>query len=158
MESITTITLNLDLQLSRQSRRGYEFHCCALKVGLKFIEIVVSGVYRDTLKYMICITCRHTTICRTCLCLSLGLISAKFLQQNLFVIPVSFAKEHKAILAHTKELMEYQNGLVAIHPRHNKLIIALRIVVENGEGSLDVNATSHDDLMDAFRSSLLFWH
>ena len=75
----------------------------------------------------------------------------------MYIIPVPFSKIHKNMLAH-KELMEYQNGLVAIHPRHNKLIIALRIVVENGEGSLDVDATSHDDLMDAFRSSLLFWH
>ena len=29
--------------------------------------------------------------------------------------------------------------------------------VENGEGSLDKEA-SHDDLMDAFRMSLMFWH
>ena len=41
------------------------------------------------------------------------------------------------MLAHTKELMEYQDGMVAIHPRHNKLITALRTAVENGEGSLD---------------------
>jgi hypothetical protein len=44
----------------------------------------------------------------------------QFLQQNMFVIPVPFSKEHKAMLAHCKELMEYQNGYVAIHPRYNK--------------------------------------
>jgi hypothetical protein len=38
---------------------------------------------------------------------------------------VPFAKEHKAILAHCKELMEYRNGLVAINPRFNTLITAL---------------------------------
>ena len=46
---------------------------------------------------------------------------------------------------------------MAIHPRFNKLITALRTAVENGEGSLDKEATSHDDLFDAFRMSLLFY-
>ena len=73
-------------------------------------------------------------------------------------IPVAFSKEHKNMLAHCKELMEYQNGYVAINSVHNKLIIALRTAVENGEGSLDKEATSHDDLFDAFRLSLQFWH
>jgi DNA-directed RNA polymerase specialized sigma subunit len=36
--------------------------------------------------------------------------------------------------------------------------IALRTAVENGEGVLDKEATSHDDLMDAFITSLMFWH
>jgi hypothetical protein len=38
------------------------------------------------------------------------------------------------MLAHCKELLEYQNGMVAIHPRNNKFITALRTAVENGEG------------------------
>ena len=42
--------------------------------------------------------------------------------------------------------------------RYNKLINALRTAVENGEGVLDKEATSHDDLFDAFRVSLKFWH
>ena len=62
------------------------------------------------------------------------------------------------MLAHCKELMEYQNGMVAIHPRFNKLITVLRSAVENGEGILDKEATSHDDLFDSFRLSLMFWH
>jgi hypothetical protein len=62
------------------------------------------------------------------------------------------------MLAHRKELMEYQNGYVAIHPRHNKLVTALRTAVENGEGSLDKDATSCNDVFDAFRLSLMFWH
>ena len=76
----------------------------------------------------------------------------------MFVIPVPFSKEHKGMLAHCKELLEYQNGMVAIHPRHNKLITALRTAVEKGDGSLDKEATSHDDLFDSFRLSLMFWH
>jgi hypothetical protein len=69
----------------------------------------------------------------------------------MFVIPVPFAKEHMTMLALCKELTEYQNGYKAIHPKHNKLITALRTAVENGEGSLDKETTSHDDLFDAFK-------
>lgn len=50
---------------------------------------------------------------------------------------------------------EYHNGQVAIHPtKHSKLITALRTAVENGEGVLDKDATSHDDLFDSFRMSV----
>jgi len=76
----------------------------------------------------------------------------------MFVLPMQFSKYHKEILAYCKEMLEYQNGMVAINPKHNKLIIALRTAVENGEGSLDKEATSHDDLFDSFRMSLMFWH
>lgn len=62
------------------------------------------------------------------------------------------------MLAHCKEMMEYRNGNVAIHPGHSKLITALRTAVENGECSLDKDATSHDDLFDGFRLALQFWH
>ena len=62
------------------------------------------------------------------------------------------------MLAHCKELMEYQTGYVVINPSYNKLITSLRTAVEKGEGSLDKDATSHDDLFDSFRLSLLFWH
>jgi hypothetical protein len=76
----------------------------------------------------------------------------------MFVIPVPFSKEHKNMLAHVKELLEYQNGLLAINPKFTKLVTALRTAVENGEGNLDKGATSHDDLFDSFRLSLQFWH
>jgi hypothetical protein len=46
---------------------------------------------------------------------------------------------------------------VAIHPRFSKLITSLLTAVENGEGMLDKEATSHDDLFDSFRMSLRFW-
>jgi hypothetical protein len=82
----------------------------------------------------------------------------QFLQHNMFVIPVAFSKEHKNMLAHCKELLEYQNGMVAINPSHNKLITALRTAVEKGEGQLDKEATSFNDCFDAFRLSLMFWH
>jgi hypothetical protein len=76
----------------------------------------------------------------------------------MFVIPVPFSKYHKEMLAHCKEMLEYQNGHVAINLRHSKLITALRTAVENGEGILDKEATSHDDVFDVFRMSLQFWH
>jgi hypothetical protein len=81
-----------------------------------------------------------------------------YLTQNMFVVPVAFAKEHRRMLAHCKETLEYQNGAIAIHPKFNKLITSLRTAVEKGEGSLDKDATSHDDLFDAFRLSLQYWH
>ncbi len=46
------------------------------------------------------------------------------------------------MLIHVKELVEYQTGYVAIHPRHNKLITSLKTAVETGEGMLDKDATS----------------
>lgn len=47
---------------------------------------------------------------------------------------------------------------LAINPSFTKLITALRTAVEKGEGTLDKEATSHNDVFDAFRLSLLFWH
>lgn len=75
----------------------------------------------------------------------------------MFVVPIAFNREHKSMLSHCKQLMEYDNGRVAIHPRFNKLIPSLRIAVAD-EWSLDKKATSHDDLTDAFRLFLQFWH
>jgi hypothetical protein len=83
----------------------------------------------------------------------------QFLQQNMFVILVAFAKYHREMLSHAKEMLEYQNAHMAINSRFNKLVTALRTAVEKGDGTLDKDATSHDDdLFDAFRMSLQFWH
>lgn len=62
------------------------------------------------------------------------------------------------MLAHCMEMLEYQNGHMAINPRFTELITSLRTAVENGEGMLDKEATSHDNLFDSFRLSLQFWH
>ena len=51
----------------------------------------------------------------------------EFLEENKFIIPVAFSKEHKKMLAHAKAMLEYHNGQVAINPRqHTKLITSLR--------------------------------
>jgi hypothetical protein len=76
---------------------------------------------------------------------------------NMFVVPFHFSKEHKNMLAHTKRMLEYGNGAIAINPQFNKLITSLRTAVEKGDGSLDKDATSRDDLLDGFRLSLQFW-
>ena len=68
----------------------------------------------------------------------------------MFVIPVPFSKEHKNMLAHCKEMLEYRNGYMSINPRFNKLITSLRTAVENGEGFLSKDETSHDDLFICF--------
>ena len=47
--------------------------------------------------------------------------------------PLNFAKEHKSILAHCKEILEHKNGYVAIIPMHSKLITALETAVEEGD-------------------------
>jgi hypothetical protein len=71
------------------------------------------------------------------------------------VIPVHFSTEHKSMLAHSKMLLESEG--VLIHPRFNKLITALRTALENGEGILDKEATSYDDIFDAFRLALTYY-
>jgi len=45
---------------------------------------------------------------------------------DMFVIPVPFAKHHKDMLVDSKELLEYRNGYVSMHPKHNKLITSLK--------------------------------
>jgi hypothetical protein len=83
--------------------------------------------------------------------------SLQSLIYNMFIVPIAFNREHKSMLSHAKQLMEYDNGRVAIHPKFTKLITSLRTAVAD-EWSLDKEATSHDDLFDSFRLSLQFWH
>jgi hypothetical protein len=69
------------------------------------------------------------------------------------VIPVPFNQEHKGMLGHSKILLE--EGYLAIDgKKFDKLITALRTAVEKGDGVLDKEATSYDDIFDAFRLSL----
>jgi hypothetical protein len=85
----------------------------------------------------------------------------KPLTHSMLVVPVNFRQEHRNMLAHCKELLEYTDrGRVAIDESRvgRKLTTALQTAVENGEGMLDKDATSHDDLFDSFRLSLMFWH
>ena len=71
------------------------------------------------------------------------------------VIPIHFSVEHRTMLTHCKMFLE--RGLLQIDPRFEKLIISLRTAVENGDGVLDKQATSHDDVFDAFRLAMKFY-
>jgi hypothetical protein len=56
-----------------------------------------------------------------------------FLLRNMFVVPIHFAKEHKlmGMLTHTKRILEYNGGSIAINARFDKLITSLKTTVEN---------------------------
>jgi hypothetical protein len=77
--------------------------------------------------------------------------------KDMKIIPVNFNKEHKAMLGHCKMILEKDAGRIAINPdRFDKLITALRTAVDN-DGTLDKEATSYNDIFDAFRLALKFY-
>ena len=78
--------------------------------------------------------------------------------KDMKVVPVNFYKEHKAMLGHCKMILERDGVRIAINPdRFDKLITALRTAVDN-DGILDKEATSYNDIFDAFRLALKFYH
>jgi aromatic ring-cleaving dioxygenase len=78
--------------------------------------------------------------------------------QDMKIVPVNFNSEHKSMLGHCKMILETHRGRIAIKPdRFDKLITALRTVVYN-DGTLDQESTSYNDIFDAFRLALKFYH
>jgi hypothetical protein len=78
--------------------------------------------------------------------------------QDMKIVPVNFNTEQKAMLGHCKMILENDGGSIAINPdRFDKLITALRTAVDN-DGTLDKEATSYNDIFDAFRLALKFYH
>ena len=78
--------------------------------------------------------------------------------QDMKIVPVNFNAEHKAMLGHCKMILENDGGRIAINPdRFDKLITSLRTAVDN-DGTLDKEATSYNDIFDAFRLALKFYH
>jgi hypothetical protein len=78
--------------------------------------------------------------------------------KDMRIVPVNFNTEHKAMLGHCKMILEQEPGKIAINPdKFDKLITALRTAVDN-DGTLDKEATSYDDIFDAFRLALKFYH
>jgi hypothetical protein len=78
--------------------------------------------------------------------------------QDMRIVPVNFNTEHKAMLGHCKMILEQDGGKIAINPdRFDKLITSLRTAVDN-DGTLDKEATSYNDIFDAFRLALKFYH
>lgn len=47
---------------------------------------------------------------------------------------------------------------ICINPKFDKLITALRTAAEEGEGVLDKEATSYDDIFDAFRLAMRMFY
>jgi hypothetical protein len=78
--------------------------------------------------------------------------------KDMRIVPVNFNKEHKAMLGHCKMILEKDGGRIAINPdRLDKLITALITAVDN-DGTLDKELTSYNDIFDAFRLALKFYH
>jgi Terminase RNaseH-like domain len=78
--------------------------------------------------------------------------------KDMKIVPVNFNKEHKAMLGHCKMILEDDRGRIAINPyKFDKLITALRTVVDN-DGTMDKESTSYNDMFDAFRLALKFYH
>ena len=77
--------------------------------------------------------------------------------QDMKIVPVNFKSEHKAMLGHCKMILERDGDRIAINPdKFDKLITALRTAVDN-DGVLDKEATSYNDIFDAFRLALKFY-
>lgn len=70
------------------------------------------------------------------------------------VQPVNFATRHKAMLGHSKLLLE--KGYIAINEKFDKLITSLRTAVAT-ENTLDKEATSYNDIFDSFRLALEYY-
>ncbi len=61
------------------------------------------------------------------------------------------------MLGHCKMIVEDEQRKIAINPVFDKLITSLRTAVDN-DGTLDKESTSYNDIFDAFRLSLKFYH
>jgi hypothetical protein len=62
------------------------------------------------------------------------------------------------MLGHCKMILEQDTGKIAInHDKFDKLITALRTAIDN-DGTLDKECTSYNEIFDAFRLALKFYH
>jgi hypothetical protein len=76
------------------------------------------------------------------------------LANYMTVVPVPFATSGKDMLMHTKELLEYERPILAINPKFQNLITALRTCISDDLVKVNKEETSYDDIMDAFRLAL----
>jgi hypothetical protein len=76
---------------------------------------------------------------------------------NMRIVPVNFNKEHKAMLGHCKMILEEtEPRRIAINPKFDKLIVALRTAADK-DGTLDKESTSYNDIFDSLRLALKFY-
>lgn len=74
-----------------------------------------------------------------------------------YVIPVHFQRHGENMLRHLETLL--QKKLIRIDKRFDRIEIALRTATSKGEKyQLDKDKSSHDDVLDALRLSLLNFH
>jgi hypothetical protein len=77
------------------------------------------------------------------------------LANYMIVVPVPFNQEGKNMIMHCKELLEYEKPLVAINPKFEKPITAIRTATSStDDGKLDKERSSYHNVLDAFRSAL----
>jgi hypothetical protein len=78
--------------------------------------------------------------------------------QDMRIVPVNFHSEHKAMLGHCKMILENDGGRIAINPdRFDKVITSIMTAIDN-DGALDKESSSYNDIFDAFRLALKFYH
>jgi Terminase RNaseH-like domain len=75
---------------------------------------------------------------------------------NMKILPVTFtADSSKAMLSALRSLLE--RGYIMIHPRFEKLILALHTCVDK-EGRVDKIAMTHSDVFDSLRMCSTAYH
>jgi hypothetical protein len=70
------------------------------------------------------------------------------------IIPVPFSTNHAKMLQNAKSLVEDPRNLVAISPKFDKLLQALRTAIAVEYSLKKEGYTLHHDVLDAFRLSL----
>jgi hypothetical protein len=76
-------------------------------------------------------------------------------ENYMVIVPINFT-DGPNLLSHAKALLESPDNLIAIHPRYDKLLTALRTASAT-EMKLDKSETSYDDILDSFRMALSFY-
>jgi len=73
------------------------------------------------------------------------------IEKRMIVVPIIFNTESKLVMSqHTQQLLDNSKRLVAISPRHDKLITSLKGAVFDDQGKLDKEASPNDDSLEAF--------
>jgi hypothetical protein len=73
------------------------------------------------------------------------------------VVPVSFREEGASMLVHVKNLLDHEDGLIAINEKYTPLIVALKGAV-SVEYKLSKSESPLNDLTDAFRLACKYFH
>lgn len=75
---------------------------------------------------------------------------------SMKVIPVSFSQEGASMLSHCKNLLEHEDGILAINEKYTQLITALK-GAQSTEYRLDKKESPFPDLIDAYRLAMKYF-